>query len=345
MVDVSVGPNAADRLGRCDGGRPATGPRSDEATKRRRRTPRRFVALTTFACCFATFAVGLLLTAGCVPPLKIHPPDEARRVLENIDDNLAGIQRALYGRPALVSFRFRDEQGRTHRFVAQPATVIFRPPRCLYFDIKESLGGSSVARLGSNDERYWLWVDAADTQRLWWGTWAALLSGHARPLVVPPDRLLDALMMRPLPARRRDGPPPLLVEADGKRRLWFQEFDDPGWPHVAREIILARNPTDLPAEIIDRLIDGRIAMHARLYDYRPVGDGADAPLTPRRYVVDWPTAEAGLRLDLLDVRYRTKDTPFCDFPRRWRGEVEPLDLPAEPGEQTHAAAAAGHTVN
>ena len=35
-----------------------------------------------------------------------------------------------------------------------------------------------------------------------------------------------------------------------------------------------------------------------------------------------------MRLDFSDARYRTKDTPFCDFPAGWDGEVESLDEPA-----------------
>jgi len=293
-------------------------------------------------CCVAVWRlllVGILLVpAGCYR-VDVRPPAEARRVIERINSNLARIEAAVYGRPALVSFRFRDDEGRVHRFLAQPATLIFRPPRCLYFDIKNSLSGS-VARLGSNEERYWLWVDVPEMRRMWWGTWDALLSGRAQRMVVPPDLLLDALMMRPLTVAGEDELPPMLVEAAGRRRLWFQHLDERGWPFVAREIVLGRWPRDLPVEIIDRLSDGRVAMRARLYDYRPVG-GSSGALTPRRYVVVWPIMDAELRLDLLDARYRTKDTPFCEFPRRFRGEVVPLDVPAAPPEHARGRAATG----
>ena len=51
------------------------------------------------------------------------------------------------------------------------------------------------------------------------------------------------------------------------------------------------------------------------------------PQTPRHYVVHWPLNEAEMRLDLGSVRYRTKDTPFCEFPDYWQGEVEQIDAP------------------
>jgi hypothetical protein len=41
--------------------------------------------------------------------------------------------------------------------------------------------------------------------------------------------------------------------------------------------------------------------------------------------VYWELDQAEMRLDLDEVRCRTKDVPFCDLPERWEGEVESLD--------------------
>ena len=60
--------------------------------------------------------------------------------------------------------------------------------------------------------------------------------------------------------------------------------------------------------------------------YKPVkGTGRDGPYTARRYVVYWELDQAEMRLDFSDVRYRTREVPFCDFPAAWEGEVESLD--------------------
>lgn len=274
-------------------------------------------------------AVGALLAllGGCNGrQIGGIPPRDAREALARINANLARIERALYCR-ATTSFRFRDANGVDRRFLFQPATVIFEAPRCLYFDIKHSLGGS-VAHIGSNDEHYWLWVDIPDSRKLWYGTWAALEEGRARRLSVPPNQLLDALMFRPLPERLPDGLRPVLHVAGDDQRLLFLELDSADWPRTRRELVLDPRPPYMPVEIIDRLPDGRVAMHAYLSDYRPVrGSGPDGPYTARRFVVYWELDEAEMRLDLNDVRYRTRDIPFCEFPADWQGEVELLDEP------------------
>lgn len=275
------------------------------------------------------FAAALVLFAatgaGCThAPLTVRPPEEARRALEQIEQNSARIAAPLTASPALVSFRFRDADGRERRLVGQSATLIFGEPRCLYFDIKNLAG--SLAHIGCDDERYWFWVDLPDIRKLWWGSWEALASDRARSLAVPPDRLLDALMFRALPERLADGPPPLLAEQSGAKRLLFQRYDDRDWPYVAREVVLASSPPHLPVEIVDRGPDGALVMQATLGNYQRVsGAGSDAPFTPRRYVVQWPRDHAEMRLDLLDVKYRTRTLPFCDFPAEWKGPVESLD--------------------
>ena len=273
------------------------------------------------------------LVAGCNGPRGIEavPPRDAREAMQRINDNLARIEGALYC-PARASFRFRDANGHDRRFLYHPATVVFERPRCLYYDIKSSIGGS-VARIGSNDERYWLWIDTPETHKLWHGTWEALEEGRARPLAIPPSQLLDVLMMRPLSLQLPDGLKPLL-ETDGKqRRLLFIELDEGGWPHVRRELLLDPRPPYMPIEIIDRLGDGRVAMRAYLKGYKPVrGTGPDGPYTARRYAVYWETNEAEMRLDFRDVRYRTKELPFCEFPGAWEGEIELLDQPADAKE-------------
>jgi hypothetical protein len=274
------------------------------------------LSLLTLACC------------GCphVSVVEPRPPREAREALQRINENLAKIDGAVYCK-ALTSFRFRDANGNDRRFIGHPATVIFESPRCLYFDIKHSLGGS-VARIGSNDERYWLWVDTPETRKLWHGTWEALEQGRARRLAVPPNQLLDALMMRPLSESLPGGLEPLLLFDGRNRRLMFLELDEAGWPFASRELVLDRQPPHMPVEIIDRLRDGRVVMHAHLRGYRPIkGTGPDGPYTPRNYVVYWEVDQAEMRLDFSDVRYRTREAPFCEFPDQWDGEVESLDEP------------------
>ena len=274
---------------------------------------------------------------GIRPRIKPVPPRDARQAMERINENLEKIEGALYC-PGLTSFRFRDANGADRRFIGHRATVIFEPSRCLYFDIKHSLGGS-VARIASNDEQYWLWVDTPETRKLWYGRWDVLEAGGARPLAVPPNQLLDALMMRPLPMWLDGALKPLLRIDGNDHRLLFIGLAEDGWTYVKRELVLDPKPPYMTLEIVDRGSDGRVVMHAYLKKYRPVKDtGRDGPWTARKYVVYWELNRSEMRLDFSDVRYRTKDTPFCDFPHEWEGEVESLDeapaanLSGEPSE-------------
>ena len=280
-----------------------------------------------------TLTLGLLslgiFLAGCdgsgfLGNVRAVPPRNADEAMQRINSNLKKIDGAL-SCPALVSFRFRDDQGKDRRFIGHKATVIFQSPRCLYFDIKHALGGS-VARIGSNDERYWIWIDTPELRKLWHGTWAALETGGAKPIAIPPDRLLDALMMRPLPIWMDGALNPLLRVNGDDHRLLFIGLNQEGWPYVKRELKLDPKPPYQPLEMIDRDQDGRVLMHAYLSHYRLISDsGPDGPYTPRKYIVYWQADDTEMRLDLSNVKYRSSDIPFCDFPEGWDGEIEMID--------------------
>ncbi|MBU0639594.1 MAG: hypothetical protein KKB50_12070 [Planctomycetes bacterium] len=246
---------------------------------------------------------------GCNGPQPI-PPRDAHEALLRVNDNIAGLKGALYCSPCLVSFKFTDRDRRAHRFIGHPATLIFAPPRCLYFDIKHTLGGS-VARVGSNDERFWLWIEP-EVSRMWWGTWADLQMEARRSLPVPPDELLDALMLRPLPERSSASPSPVLRVEGDDYRLLFVRLDESGEARSLREIVLDPFPPYQPLEIIDRLPDGRVLMRASLGHYRQVGRAG--PYTARRYVVEWPQDGAEMRLDIQRAKFRLDQPPFCEFP-------------------------------
>jgi len=267
--------------------------------------------------------VGLLV--GC-PPSEGPGFTSAREALEHVNDNVAKIEGPLYAGDATVSFSFRDSDGRTRRFVGHQATLIFEEPRDLYFDVKHSLAGS-VAHLGSNDERYWLWIDAPDFRKLWWGYWADIDEGADSGLPIPPDLLLDALMMRTLPDNVPGGIRALLIE-QSTDHLLFQRLKADGWPYVAREIVFDRRPPFQPVAIIDRLPDNRVLMHATVEKYHPVENtGKEGPQTAHHYAIRWPLHETEMDLKLRRVRYRTKDTPFSTFPDYWEGDVEQLNAP------------------
>lgn len=272
--------------------------------------------------CGLAFLSVVALSGCCMQ--RGTPPRDAREALERIQSNLEKIDRALAAK-ATASFRFRDERGAARRFWGHPAALRFEPPRCLLFDIRATLGGT-LARIGSNDERYWVWVDAGDLRRLVYGSWAALERGAARPMTPPADELLDALMLRPLPDTPALRAATLRVAGRRPSLVWQE---GPGSAAAMRELRLDPCPPYMPLEVIDRDASGAVAMHATLGAYRPVEtERDDPPLVARKYVILWPTQSAELRIDLTQVRFSESDVPFCDFPARWRHEVECLDLPA-----------------
>lgn len=265
----------------------------------------------------------LLLTAcGCPPAARERAPAprSAEEAIERVNANVARLRETLQA-PALVSFSYTDDAGVVRRFIGHDAMLVYRPPRCLIFQVR-SLAGT-VAEFGSNDERYWVWIES-DVRTLWHGRWSRAGEPAARRLPVPPSDLLDALMLRPLPRRLGDGPAAMLrVDGDDHRLLLVRLVDADaarGW----REIRLAPAPPFLPLEVVDRLADGRVLMHAEIGAYRPVG--LNGPLTPRRYVVRWPLDGAELRLDVADgARFRPGLEAFCEFPASWTGKIEPID--------------------
>ena len=282
--------------------------------------PGRTAAATTLI----ALAAGLALSAGCQPRVTCVAPASRREALERVNVNITRLHHPL-SCSAIVSFRLRDADGRPHAFVGHEARLIYEAPQSLFFDVRAALG-ASVARFGSNTDYYWLWVDVPDVRKMWWGSWAPADPDAVRKLPVPPDELLDALMLRPLPESLEGGQLPLLRIDKADHRLIFVRRGMSGQPAGWREIRLDPCEPYLPREIIDRTPEGEVAMHAQLGSYRRVG--SDGPLTPRRYVVRWPLSDAEMRLDIVSARFRP-DLPdgVFDFPADWQGDVEALDAP------------------
>lgn len=252
------------------------------------------------------------------------PPRTVDEALTRVNAHTPTGDTALYC-TGLVSIRFRDANRTMRQFFAQPMTLIFRPERCLYFNIKSSLAGS-LARVGSNDDRYWLCVDDSDFRKMWWGEWAAEITDEAGDLPVPPNDLFDALLLRPLTQTVDHSAPPYLRIEGRDHRLIYVRLDDDLNTAGYREIVLDAAPPYLPREITDRSTNGDVLMHARLENWRRVGDSQ--VITARHYVVEWPQRDAELRIDIDSAKFRPEQPPFCEFPRDWKGPQEQISTTA-----------------
>lgn len=262
----------------------------------------------------------LSLIFGCHGSEGLAPIDR-REALSRVNDNLAEIDRPLQY-TALLSFSFRDEDGKMHRYLGQESSLLFSPPGNLRVDVRSPLG--AVAQFGANAERYWLWVDP-ELHKLWWGTWNNAAAAVTRRLPVPPNELFDALMLRPLPEMLEGDVLPVLRVVGDDQRLIYVRLGPDRQPSSYREIRLDPKPPYQPREIIDRRPDGAIVMHAQLDDYRELW--TDGAITPRRFVVAWPEREAELRMDVLRARPRP-DLPedVFSFPDGWEGQIECIDV-------------------
>ncbi len=274
----------------------------------------------------------LAFIAGCPPPADVAPATR-REALERVNDNLLRISEPLQC-AALVTFKFQDANGKERSFIGHEARLIYTQPQSLLFDVRALTG--TVARFGSNDQQYWVWIDVPDLRKLWWGDWLHTSEGALRRLPVPPNELLDALMLRPLTESLEGELLPLLRIEGDDHRLVFVRLGIDRQPTGVREIRLDPHAPYQPREIVDRLPDGEIAMHAVLDNYQRVG--ADGPFTARRYVVTWPQNKAEMRLDILRAVFRPRadlgDDLFA-LPADWQGDSERIDAPAEqePGRQ------------
>jgi hypothetical protein len=257
----------------------------------------------------------LVLLTGCPPPRAPGvAPQSEQQALARVNENLSQINGPVQYN-GYASFRFRDSAGKDRRFLGQETVLIFAQPHDLRFDIR-SLSGT-IAQFGSNNERFWLWIEP-EVKKLWWGGWANLGQSKNR-LPLPADDLIDSLMLRPLPTTQANGSPPRLRHTGGKYYLVYER--GPG----TREIQLDPSPPYQPTEIIDRLPDNRIEMRSILSNYHQIGGAG--PYTPHKYVIYWPQDQAEMRLDVRRAVFRP-DLPAeaFAFPSGWQGETEELDV-------------------
>lgn len=265
-----------------------------------------------------------LMLCACTPRASV-PPVDVYQALERVNTNLSQVDEPLYYK-ARVRFSFRDNEGRKRHLPGSDARVIFSQPNHLLFDIKGLTG--VIAQLGSNAERYWFWVEP-EVNKLWWGTWTAEAGPQSAELPVPPDQLLDALMLRPLPTDPSAGLMPALRVEGTDYRLLYTFTDALGNVVAWREIKLDRYAPYQPVEIVDRLPagdEGGVLMRASLGTYKRVG--GDGPYTARHYDIRWPQNDARMVVDIGKALFRPElpESIFA-FPEQFPGTMERIDAP------------------
>ncbi|QDV91541.1 hypothetical protein RAS2_26440 [Phycisphaerae bacterium RAS2] len=252
----------------------------------------------------ATAAILLIAvgTAGCPPR---HGPGVSGTTAEPIARETGEIERvirangaklngALWSPSISVYAEFPDERAARRSYNLE-GTLLFRAPRDLRIDLRPTLG-DPVMGIGSNAEDYWLWIEP-ELHRMRWGRHVHAGMPCAGELPVRPDQL--AAVLRPgLPDDRK-----LL----GPIRTWGPNYDKlqyirrglgdgpVGEPWlVDREYWVERVEPYMVRQVVFRDAMGRIAVSARLDDYRAAWEGG--PLLPHQVNVLWPRENAHFTL-------------------------------------------------
>lgn len=268
--------------------------------------------------------LSLSLLTGCPNGARTVglAPRTVDEAVARVNANFAGYRETLSCN-GLVTFSFREADGTQRTFSLNEARLFYRQPQSVRFSVQTLQG--ETAQVGSNDERYWVWVDT-EPRRMWWGTWERVSEIDPNALPIPPGDLLDAMLLRPLPETLQGGLDPMLRVEENDHRLIYVRLDGDGRVAGYRELRLQPAPPYLPVEIVDRSRDGVVLMRAALDRYEPVDGG---PLLARRYEVEWPGSQSRFELELLGAKFRENLEPemFSSFPANWKHQQIRLDPP------------------
>jgi len=170
--------------------------------------------------------------------------------------------------------------------------------------------GSDVFELGENRQWYWMAI-RMDPKRAYVGEVggpAQRSESRGGGMPFRADRVLPLLAITPLSEAFTNGNTVLMLVDDdtGVNRLLVVSTG--AWAHVQRELVVDRRSGDV-AEVRIYGINGIMEAVAHLSKYEPLdeaGGGGATVRVPRQIVIEYPTRQAKVELDLSSVKLAPK---------------------------------------
>jgi hypothetical protein len=227
---------------------------------------------------------------GCQPRPELFPlePIPMRDALMIVNQNAARIDGTLRASGS-VDGRFLLPDGRTAGYNLD-GILFYLPPTYVRFDFKSF--GDRKFLLGSNEEHFWYYDKEGDTYHC-----GRHGSGDelASQIGIPPDQIIDALGLGPIPAKTPLGDRSRCVQrivADYQQILsLIQDVD--GNTILQKEYWLDRRQPRLIRRVVFRNGDGIVEMESRLDDYQALSP--DGPMLPRLMIAEWPQTGERMR--------------------------------------------------
>jgi hypothetical protein len=292
--------------------------------------------------------LALVLLTGCPPR---HPavaptapaPLPIGQAVAAVNNNVAGITETLSGGGIDVHAVFHeDNAARTSSFLG---TLRFLPPRNLYLELS-LIAEPGAMVIGSNENLFWVAIKL-NRNELWYGSWADLDPAETYRMPLPPDMILAATGLAPLPGPRDNllGPVPQTDDGRYYKLLYLASSGGAIW--IQREYWLDRFPPYLPRVVMFRMPDGTVRMQSTLDRYERVG--RSEVYVARQIRMVWPREDNRLALDIgalsFNPRIKAGSRAFeirTTIPRdRWvrvSNETRPTDTaPTQPAISEPAA--------
>ncbi len=218
--------------------------------------------------------------SGCPsPPLPL--PRALGEIIGSIEENAAKLDSPLWSNDVQVQARVTDQEGRRHVHNLD-GRMLFEKPRRLFLELSPPIG-DPIMQIGSNDQEYWVWVEA-DINRMWWGKYRHLGRPCANDMLVRPDELLTAIGIGGLPKEGELAGPGPKRGAEHDILVYLRQRGEGGW--TLREYRVSRRTPYLIERIVSRDLRGEVEMSALLKDYRPAWEGG--PYVPGVINILWP---------------------------------------------------------